>query len=212
MGHVRLGMEDDPAAQSQTPWSWVLTNGHLGIAGGGRSGRTTAVLLVAAQLARSRSPSELHLYAIGPPELTPLAALPHVAAVADVDDADHVRLVVERLAHLTNASPESGARPVLLVDGWERLAAHAHGSLAAEVRTTLEGARRSGLAAVVTGGRAVLAGQLVPLFAQRLVLALGDPVDLAVAGIPPTGGAHPPTARTRVGRQDAPAGPDRTTQ
>ncbi len=185
VGHLRLGMEDDPAAQSQTPWSWVLTNGHLGIAGGGRSGRTTAVLLVAAQLARSRSPSELHLYAIGPPELTPLAALPQVAAVADVDDADHVRLVVERLAHLTNASPESGARTVLLVDGWERLAAHAHGSLAAEVRTTLEGARRSGLAAVVTGGRAVLAGQLVPLFAQRLVLALGDPVDLAVAGIPP---------------------------
>jgi S-DNA-T family DNA segregation ATPase FtsK/SpoIIIE len=185
VGHVRLGMEDDPAAQTQTPWSWVLTDGHLGIAGGGRSGRTAAVLLVAAQLVRSRSPSELHLYAIGPPELAPLEAIPHVAVVADVDDADHVRLVVERLAHLTSASPESGARPVLLVDGWERLAAHAHGSLAADVRTTLEGAHRSGLRAVVTGGRAVLAGQLVPMFAQRLVLALADPVDLAVAGIPP---------------------------
>ena len=94
-------------------------------------------------------------------------------------------LVVERLAHVTSGNPDSTSRPVLLVDGWERLAAHAHGSLAADVRATLEAAGRSGLRAVVTGGRAVLAGQLVPLFAQRLVLALGDPVDMAVAGIPP---------------------------
>ena len=183
-GAVPLGLEDHPTEQAQTPWCWSLDSGYLGIAGGGRSGRTTAVLTVAAQLADSLTPSEVHVYAIGPPALAPLTALPHVAVVADVDDLDHVRLVVERLRGIAGGRDGAKARSVLLVDGWERLAGHTHGSVAAEVRALLEASTGSPLRAVVTGGRAVLAGQLVPLFAQRLVLRLGDPVDLAMAGIP----------------------------
>jgi hypothetical protein len=101
-----------------------------------------------------------------------------------VEDTDHVRLVVERLRRIAGVTDSATARPVLLVDGWERLAAHTHGGLAAEVRALLEASTRSPLRALVTGGRAVLAGQLVPLMAQRLVLRLDDPVDLAMAGIP----------------------------
>jgi DNA segregation ATPase FtsK/SpoIIIE, S-DNA-T family len=183
-GAVALGLEDHPTEQVQTPWCWSLDGGHLGIAGGGRSGRTTAVLTVVTQLAGSFSPTELHLYAIGPPALAPLTAVPHVAVTADVEDTDHVRLVVERLRRIAGVMDSATARPVLLVDGWERLAAHTHGGLAAEVRALLEASTRSPLRALVTGGRAVLAGQLVPLMAQRLVLRLDDPVDLAIAGIP----------------------------
>ena len=176
---VPVGLEDVPAEQRQTPWAWAMTDGHLGIAGAGGSGRTSAVLTVAAQLARCETSRHVHLYAIGSAALSVLTALPQVAAVADVDDAEHVRLVVERLR-----DPRSAARTVLLVDGWERLAAHAHGALAAEVRAELERSSASGLRAVVTGGRAVLAGQLASVFAQRLVLAVNDPVELAMAGIP----------------------------
>jgi S-DNA-T family DNA segregation ATPase FtsK/SpoIIIE len=183
-GAVPLGLEDHPTAQAQIPWCWSLDRGHLGIAGGGRSGRTTAVLSVAGQLAGSFSPAEVHVYAIGPPALAPLTALPHVAVIADVDDLDHVRLVVERLRSIVRVADGEQARPVLLIDGWERLAGHTNGSLAADVRSLLEALTGSRLRALVTGGRAVLAGQLVPLFAQRLVLHLGDPVDLAMAGIP----------------------------
>jgi len=183
-GAVPLGLEDHPTEQAQTPWCWSLDRGHLGIAGGGRSGRTTAALSVAAQLAGSFSPAEVHVYAIGPPALASLTALPHVGVVADVDDLDDVRLVVERLRSITRVVDGDQARPVLLIDGWERLAGHTNGSLAADVRSLLEASADSRLRALVTGGRAVLAGQLVPLFAQRLVLRLGDPVDLAMAGIP----------------------------
>jgi S-DNA-T family DNA segregation ATPase FtsK/SpoIIIE len=70
------------------------------------------------------------------------------------------------------------------VDGWERLAGHGHGGLAAQVRSLLEGSGTTGLRAVVTGGRTLLAGHLVPVLPQRLVLALADPVELAMAGIP----------------------------
>jgi S-DNA-T family DNA segregation ATPase FtsK/SpoIIIE len=58
---------------------------------------------------------------------------------------------------------------------------------------------------VVTGGRAVLAGQLSNLFAQRLVLPVADPVELAMAGIPVTAvPAHQPPGRavdTRTHRE-----------
>ena len=255
---VPLGLEDIPTEQGQTPWCWSIADGHLGVAGGGRSGRTSTVLTIAAQLAKAQPSSRLHLYAIGPPSLSALAVLPHVAAVADVDDADHIRLVLDRLAALrlgrrsgleprrefgpewvpgsgSGPSPESRpspeslsglgsvldsgpdpapARPVLLVDGWERLAAHAHGSLAAELRALLETSSGSGLRVVVTGGRAVLAGQLAGLLGQRLVLALGDPVELALAGIPTRAvpGHQPPgralDARTHREVQVGWLGPD----
>ena len=176
---IPVGLEDVPGEQRQAPWSWSMTDGHLGIAGAGGSGRTSAVLTVAAQLARCATSRHIHLYAIGPVALSVLTALPQVAGVADVDDAEHVRLVVERLG-----ATRSAARVVLLVDGWERLVAHAHGALAAEVRAELERSSGLGLRAVVTGGRAVLAGQLASVFGQRLVLAVNDPVELAMAGIP----------------------------
>ncbi|HEY8306769.1 MAG TPA: FtsK/SpoIIIE domain-containing protein, partial [Lapillicoccus sp.] len=227
---VPLGLEDIPAEQSQTTWCWSIGDGHLGVAGGGRSGRTSTVLTIAAQLTQGLAPSQLHLYAIGPPSLSALAVLPHVAAVADADDADHIRLVLDRLAALSpsrRSDPGPGpgpdllpdgdparARPVLLIDGWERLAAHTHGSLAADVRALLETSSDSGLRVVVTGGRAVLAGQLAGLLGQRLVLALGDPVELALAGIPTRAvpGHQPPgralDARTHREVQVGWLGPD----
>src|SRR6185503_3230143 len=107
---VSLGLEDIPTEQGQTPWCWSIPDGHLGVAGGGRSGRTSTVLTIAAQLAKAQPSSRLHLYAIGPPSLSSLAVLPHVAAVADVDDADHVRLVLDRLAAL-RLGRRSGLEP-----------------------------------------------------------------------------------------------------
>jgi S-DNA-T family DNA segregation ATPase FtsK/SpoIIIE len=183
-----VGFADLPADQMQTGWYWSVADGHLGIAGSGRSGRTTAVLTIAAQLGQAWSPADVHLYAIGPPELELLGRLPHTAAVAAVDDADAVRLVVERLtaARRERATEPAGPRPrlVLLVDGWERVMSHAHGTIGTEMRALVESSSGTGLRLVVTGGRSILAGPLVPLLAQRLVLALGDPVELALAGIP----------------------------
>jgi len=187
-GSVPVGLVDVPDRQVRQSWCWPA-DGHLGIAGGPGSGRTTAMRTIAGALATAHSPTEVHLYAIGPPALASLTALPHTAAVAGLHDADHARLVVERLVAVVGerlTSPPSGQWPrvVVLVDGWEQLVSLDGGSVAGELRVVLEAGRTVGVVAVVAGGRAVLSGQLAALFSSRLVLRVTDPVDLAMAGVP----------------------------
>ncbi len=165
-------------------WSWSVADGHLGIAGGGRSGRTTAVLTVAVQLAAGLSPAALHLYAIGPADLvTPRGVAAHRRRWP-------TSTTRSRCAWSSSASPgclDMTTTQRARCSSWTAgsgSAGHGHGGLAAQVRSLLEGSGTTGLRAVVTGGRALLAGQLVPVLPQRLVLALGDPVELAMAGIP----------------------------
>ncbi|MEP6629642.1 MAG: FtsK/SpoIIIE domain-containing protein, partial [Lapillicoccus sp.] len=190
-GSVRslaLGLEDLPSEQRQEPWGWPL-DGHLGIAGGPASGRTTALRTIAGALADTLPPEACHLYAIGPGALAFLADLPHTAAVAATRDSEHVALVVDRLAAAVRerAASRPAAPPpllVVLVDGWEQLSAVDGGEAAAALRGLLDPARRVGVLAVVTGGRAVLSGPLASALTHRLALRLPDPVELALAGVP----------------------------
>ena len=187
-GSVPVGLVDIPEQQAQESWCWPM-DGHLGVAGGPGSGRTTALRTMAGALASSWSPTSLHLYALGPPSLAALAELPHTAAVAGLHDADHAALVVERLTALVTERVRGPVdrrwpRVVVLVDGWEQLTGLAQGSVAGELRAALEVGRTVGVVAVVTGGRAVLSGQLASLFSSRLVLKVADPVELALAGVP----------------------------
>lgn len=187
-GSIPVGMVDLPDLQAQECWCWPM-DGHLAIAGGPGSGRTTALRTLAGAIAAACPPTAVHLYAIGPPSLGSLAELPHTAAVAGLHDADHAALVVEGLISLVRertASPEAGqrARLVMLVDGWEQLAGLAGGSVSTELRAVLEAGRTVGVVAVVTGGRALLSGQLAGLFSSRLVLRVADSVELALAGVP----------------------------
>jgi S-DNA-T family DNA segregation ATPase FtsK/SpoIIIE len=159
------------------------------------------VLTIGGALARAFSPGELHLYAVGSRALSALTVLPHTAAFASVDDGEHVALVIDAVrAEVTRRTrdPSLGrfARVVLLVDGWESLANLDNGSLAAQLRLLLDAGQSARLSAVLTGGRAVLAGQLTSVLSQRLVLRLGDAVDLALAGIPaPSVPVHQPPGR-----------------
>ncbi|MEO7234983.1 MAG: FtsK/SpoIIIE domain-containing protein, partial [Lapillicoccus sp.] len=202
-GSVRslaLGLEDLPSEQRQEPWGWPL-DGHLGIAGGPASGRTTALRTIAEALADTLPPEACHLYAIGPGALAFLADLPHTAAVAATRDSEHVALVVDRLAAAVRerAASRPAAPPpllVVLVDGWEQLSAADGGEAAAALRGLLDPARRVGVLAVVTGGRAVLSGPLASALTHRLALRLPDPVELALAGVPARAASqHQPPGR-----------------
>ena len=181
-GFAPLGLVDDPARQEQRTFAWDGA-GHLGIAGGPGSGRTTTLLTVAWSLATRHSPTEVHVYALGRlSQLQSLGSLPHTAFIGDVRRRDDLALLVRRLEQLSTAREDGSA--VVLVDGWEALAGHRP----RPGRCLVDLARSGGdspLRLVVTGGRSVLAGQVAALCTSRIVLGLSDPVDAALAGLSP---------------------------
>lgn len=191
------------------------TLGHLLVAGGARSGRSTVLRTLAATLARSYPVDDVHVYGLdcGSGALLALAQLPHCGAVvsrADPDRAGRVLLrLTDELRHRQRLLAEQGhssiteqraaARAaagapglphlVLLLDGWEGftagLAEIDGGRLLDAVLLLAREGAAAGVTLVVSGDRSVLTGGLAGAVESRLVLRLADPGDYALAGIPP---------------------------
>ncbi|HET7801588.1 MAG TPA: FtsK/SpoIIIE domain-containing protein, partial [Humibacillus xanthopallidus] len=197
-GGVPFGLVDRPHEQEQELACWDPdVDGHLGIIGGSRSGRTTVARTIVTALAQRRAVSELHVHVLEstPGPLGSLAELPHVGSVVGATDAALVRRVVERLGEDLFGS--ATARPdlfVLVVDGWEAVE-DALGSPAngvgpdALLRLIRDGAPL-GLRVIVTGGRAVGSGRMSSLLDRRLVLPMSDPLDLTLVGLEPSAARH----------------------
>ncbi len=194
---VVLGLEDQPEAQSQPPFTWhPATDGNLAVAGGAGTGRSTLLRTLAVGLAEDWTPTSLHLQVIEgtPGSLQDLASLPQVGTVANTADpwvaARLVDRVVEGLGRRVRR-PESGTEPlvVLLLDGWEAIEdafeAVDHGAPTESLLRLARDGLASGIRLVVTGGRAVLSGRLAGVVQRRLVLPMPDPIDLTLAGLSP---------------------------
>ena len=203
------GLVDDPGAQRRLPLGLDLgAHGNVLVAGGPRSGRTTALRAVAAAVAL-RDPASTHLLCVDAGGgLSGLAVLPHCGAVVRVDDAGRVdRLLAalrsevgrrrDRLAALgvtrdgARRSARAGGEPwpdvLLLVDGVEALLAaveHVDGGRLAEALLDLcRDGPGVGVHVVLAGGRSALSGRLASLCDVRWVLRLPDPADLALVGL-----------------------------
>ncbi len=193
---VPLGLVDRPTLQRQDLLTWDLRQGvHLGIVGGSRTGRTTTLRTLALSLAEALSPAEGHLYVLEgtPGQLRHLDRLPHVGGVLGVDEPRLARRLVGRLlddATTRRASPGEG-RPdvVLLVDGWETIEdafeSMDHGGPTEDLIRLLRDGPSAGISLAIAGGRALTSGRVASLLQQRLVLAMGDPLDLTLAGVSP---------------------------
>ncbi len=119
---VSLGLLDALSEQRQDTFHVDLATGNLLITGGAGSGRSNGLLQVAASLAESRSPDDVHLYAIGAAgSLDELAGLPHLGGLARADDREMVGRLLARLGRALE-SRRSGSPPspsiVLLVDDY----------------------------------------------------------------------------------------------
>jgi S-DNA-T family DNA segregation ATPase FtsK/SpoIIIE len=192
---VPIGLVDLPGSQLQEPYRWDLKrDGHLGLAGGARTGRSTALRTVALALAERYSPAQLHLHLLEGTagSLAELAPLPHVGSVTSPEDPVRTRRVVARLLDQIG-SPRGAAHTVVLVDGWETLAEALddldQGELTDNLLRLLRDGLSAGIRVVVSGGRAVAAGRLASLLQTRLVLDMPDPLDLTLAGISPSAAA-----------------------
>ena len=212
-GGVAWGLTDRPDRQTREVRVWTPDDGHVGLVGGPTSGRTTAARTLAAQVARSFRPEQVHLYAVdGAGGLAGLAALPHTGAVVPATDASRVGRLLTRLSREVRGrradlsahglgsvsdwlqaevgDPGLGPAPpylLLLVDGWEQLGAvdesAATPGRCAELLTLVRDGHAAGLRVVVTGDRSLLVGRLSSLLETRLVLRLTDPNDLTLAGL-----------------------------
>ena len=191
-GDVPLGLVDVPEEQRRDTFWWrAQDRGHLGIAGGPRSGRSTALVTLALGLVGTAAPTELHVHVLqgvaGP--CATLGSLPHVGTVTDGGDPTRSRRLIARLLRLVDGEEPGAARTVVLVDGWESLeeslAGIDHGAPVDELHRLLRDGPGAGVRFAVTGGRAILSGRLPGLLDRRLALHLPDPLDLTLAGISP---------------------------
>ncbi|MEO7448284.1 MAG: FtsK/SpoIIIE domain-containing protein [Humibacillus sp.] len=188
-----FGLTDVPSRQRQETASWdPVADGHLGVVGGARSGRSTLARTLVVGLADRWSPTDLHVHVIigHHGALADLGQLPHVGSVVSADEPSLVRRVVQRLREeLSSPSPGRPSLVVLVIDGWESveeaLERTATGSGADALLTLVRDGAPRGLRVVVTGGRSVGSGRLAGLLDRRLVLHLPDPLDLTLVGLDP---------------------------
>lgn len=221
-----LGLLDRPDLQRRDTYGLDLAGGHLLVAGGPRSGRTTVLRSIASTLAARYPPTDAHVYVLdcAGGGLVGVEALPHCgAAVARADTdrgerllrrlGDEVARRLEQLAGLGLGSaveqraavPEQERLPwmVLLVDSWEGFAEAYetvdHGRPVDELTRLLRDGPAAGLRVVLTGDRGLLTARAAALVPGRLVLRLADPADFVLAGIAPRDvPSHLPPGRALV--------------
>ncbi|MFB7084875.1 FtsK/SpoIIIE domain-containing protein [Streptomyces sp. NPDC056296] len=208
---LKFGLTDLPAQQARAALVLDLTDGeHLMIAGGPRSGRSTALRSIAGAVAQDCPPSDVHLYGIdcGANALLPLAAMPHCGAVVTRDQTGRVDRLLGRLlgevsrrqlllaehgqssAVEQRAAAELGERlpwMVVLLDGWDafRLAFenYDYGRLVESAKRLFREGAAVGVKVVLTTDRSGMTGEISSSFSDRLVLRLADPADYSLAGM-----------------------------
>ncbi|MDT0166775.1 FtsK/SpoIIIE domain-containing protein [Actinotalea sp. AC32] len=208
---VPLGLGDLPALQRQETLTWDLAGGsHLAVAGQSRSGRSSALRLVAAGIAAQTSPRDVHVYGIdcGNGALLPLVAMPHVGAVVTRDQPDRVRRLLAMLgaevarrqqllaagAFADVGEQRAAAAPddrlpyvVLALDRWEGFVAAFEqsdgGQMLDQLLTLLREGQAVGLRAVLTGDRTMLVGRMGAALEDRLLLRMPSPDDYSYVGM-----------------------------
>lgn len=210
--HAPFGVVDLPEQQAQHTVTWDLAlDAHLMLIGSLRTGRTSALRTIAGSIAARFDTRQVHLHAVdgGSGGLASLHQLPHAGVIAPAEEASRCLRLLDLLAEETArrralfgsaglsslAEQHRCADPadhlpylVLLIDGWETVAAQwervDHGRPVDVLLGLLRDGAAAGVRAAVTGDRGLLVSRLASLIRDKLVLRLSEPTDLMLAGIP----------------------------
>ncbi|MGF7235071.1 MAG: type VII secretion protein EccCa [Frankia sp.] len=206
---VPVGMIDKPYEQVRDLLAVDFSGvgGHLGIAGGPQSGKSTLLRSVIAGLALTHSPRQVQFYCLdfGGGSLASIADLPHVGGVTGRHDPDRVnRTVAEMLALLSDRERRfaelgvsgmtayreavaAGRVPAeefgdlfLAVDGWSTLRQDFEAAEAGAREIASRGLNY-GLHILLTAGRwSEIYHTMRDKIGSRLELRLGDPVESGI--------------------------------
>jgi S-DNA-T family DNA segregation ATPase FtsK/SpoIIIE len=195
---VAIGLIDDPDDQQVKCLSWDRRLGHLVVAGGPRSGRTTALATAATAIARSPGTEFLGIDAAGG-DLAALASLNHCGAVHDLADVETIGATLDDLMAQARGLGDVNRRSVLIIDGLGTLLAALEtcrdfAFMAALARFWTDGPSR-GISCVVSVDRpGAVPNAMAAATAETIVLPLSNPFDY----LP---GAHgEPPRSTKPGR------------
>jgi S-DNA-T family DNA segregation ATPase FtsK/SpoIIIE len=211
-GSAMIGLRDDPAAQTQRPVRIDLEEaGSISFVGAGGTGKTSALIALAASLSARAQQQPVHLYVIDAAggALDVLTPLPTVGAVAPLSDIELVERVLRRMLELiTERGPRYAAtragglaayrrtpggeqepRVVLMIDGFSafRQATETLGGpgspfqMLSEIMMT---GRSVGVHVILTADRpAVIPAVMASHLQQQYVLRLASPHDYGHLGV-----------------------------
>ncbi|MBW8171690.1 FHA domain-containing protein [Ornithinimicrobium sp. Arc0846-15] len=200
------GLVDLPWEQAQVSGMWnPISQGHVGIVGGPRTGRTTWVRTILGHLAVGSRAWGVYCFDY-PGGLSVLDQANSCAA--RVTDGETLRgsrvikqlgsLLMERQALLascnatTLAEWESRSRnqlPLVLwvIEGWsqfvEEYSSYDRGAVYAEALRVIREGASLGIVVIVTGDRSLLSGTIAGLLTNTWSLRLSDPMDLLMTGL-----------------------------
>lgn len=208
---VPYALADLPQQQRQPVLACDLAAlGHLYVLGASRSGRSQLLRTLTASLARSLSTADLHLYAVDAAggSMMVLSELPHCGAVVPRADLERLERLFGRLQgelarrhellaqhscagldELRAALPtaQRPAHLMLLVDGWDSLAAvlndHDGGRLLDQFLGLLREGPAAGLHLVMSSERSLLTGRVANLNDHRIMLRMTDRTDYSAIGV-----------------------------
>ncbi|MGN9836754.1 type VII secretion protein EccCa [Nonomuraea sp. H19] len=126
--HAVVGIIDKPFEQRRDPFWLDLSGaaGHVGVAGGTQSGKSTLVRTMVAGMALMHTPREVQFYCLdfGGGALASLEGLPHVGSVASRLDGDRVRRTVAEIsAILEQRERDFGEHGIESIASYRRMCA-----------------------------------------------------------------------------------------
>ncbi len=226
-----VGLRDQPSEQRQSPVAIDFEEaGNVSIIGAGGTGKTSALLTLAASLSADPAAGPVHLYAIDAAggALDALADLPTVGAVAPLGDLELTERVIRRVLEVIGergprfaaaragglrayrGTPGGMAEPrvVLLIDGFAafRQATETLGgpaSLYQMLGEIMSTGRSVGVHVVLTSDRpSAIPAAMASTLQQQYVLRLASPHDYGYLGVPGDALGEAPPGRALLAGDD----------
>ncbi|WP_328286436.1 type VII secretion protein EccC [Corynebacterium atypicum] len=176
------GLIDRPYEGRQDPLviDFSSGDGHLALAGGPKTGKSTALRTMVTSLAATHTTSQVRFYVIDSGrELASLERLPHVAGRAGRGESERAGRVLDEV--LTFIDDHPGGTPAvqtfLILDGWHNLAADLEDRLDDVARIAADGPAAGVHVLISTARWTALRPAVRDLISRRFELRLAETLD-----------------------------------